>query len=487
MIALTSAAALGALNTIIDVGGKIACNSQRIAHFANDNSLVEATHGARVEPLTIIGADCIHLEYISEILQSLQSLFSGYYLQAVSLTTQVGGVEVSGLLDKLNPARQGDLIGASLSVIGSAQGGHMAKDWRMNNQSYVDRLPTTKNKKAMAFEQISLESYVNQGSGDPRDAYYEDKNRREEERHVLDSNVIKDRSSREGAKRYEEAERAKRDSQSATERSSREAEKRAEEAERANRDKNKASKEEEESKRNKSTPSGAIISSSTIDNVREITDLSVGKLINITIGGGRNAAGEELRSVTIPISIRLMVNSIPENSLIDLLATGSMDHSLVERYHAWRAGRISFIRDLILCQDLIDEKKKAMINDKSDIHGQIVARVSNAKLAGLASRNPSLNVSSNLYVISEVTAATLEKKLGGKLNNLSTRKKIFDSGYAMIIAVVDRQWERVTFYHRGIATSTTVSLRDIKSGNRNSGPDVGDILRAYQLGSSPSL
>jgi len=30
-------------------------------------------------------------------------------------------------------------------------------------------------------------------------------------------------------------------------------------------------------------------------------------------------------------------------------------------------------------------------------------------------------------------------------------------------------------------------VRDLKANNRGSGPDISEILRAYQLGSAPSL
>jgi len=57
----------------------------------------------------------------------------------------------------------------------------------------------------------------------------------------------------------------------------------------------------------------------------------------------------------------------------------------------------------------------------------------------------------------------------------------------MSMAVIDKQWERVTFYHRGIDMHTEVGMRDLKIANKGSGPDVSDILKAYQMGNAPSL
>jgi hypothetical protein len=189
----------------------------------------------------------------------------------------------------------------------------------------------------------------------------------------------------------------------------------------------------------------------------------------------------------VPIAIRLMVNQIPDRSLEHILTLPTEKVDVIERYHEWRAGRISLIRDLILCQDLIKEHKKALMQDKSGVYAKIMSTATTHAVAGVASRNVSLASASNLFVISEATAARIETKLGGKFTSPHFRDKIFGTGYGMIIAVIDREFDRVTFYHRGIASYTDVSVRDIKASNKGSGPDVGDILKAYIAGNSPSL
>jgi len=486
MIATAAAgAAIGVMEKVIDYSNRAADVADTIEKYTRSGSLVEYTKSARVEPLMIIGSDCVNLEYMSDVAQSLQSLFSGYYLQGVALMTQINGVSVAGLLDRLNPDRNANLLGAVSQATGKAYeygksryASESMMDWRSCASSYRFRLPTTKNPKAIAFEQhtIALEAYSNDSQAD----YYYNKNLREEA---------------EAARKEAEATRKKEEfDQKATRNASDDDRRQKQEEDRQADRKDKIDKEaallkekEDDKKINKTQRPTSSIASDNVKSVRELADLSVGKMINITFGGGKDKDGNEVKPTSIPISIRLMANTMPESSLINLLCVGAMDHSMVERYHAWRSGRIGFIRDLILCQDMINEHKKASISDKSGIHSEILRRVNNAKIAGLAQKDPSLNVASNLFVISEVTAANIEYKLGGKLSSPSIRNKIFSAGYAMIITVIDRQYERITFYHRGISTSTTVSLRDIKVGNKGTGPDIGDILKAYSLGSAPSL
>lgn len=526
-------ATLGALGTIIGITDVISSDVRTLKSYKNNTSLIDVSSGTRVEPLTIVGTDCIHLPYISDVLQSTLSIFAGYYLQAVAMTTQVNGVAVSKLLDRLNPDRKGDLIGASLSVVST----NSTSDWKLNSLSYQMRLPTTTNKNAMAFEQqyIALETtptaynrdqLINDQIQATTDIYNDrnsrdaaiDKsinkqikattgiyNSRNERDHLSDVHGIQMNANRDARANQQHGQDLRHNEDANSRRNDETITRLRNESEQAfdqrkkmakdeiDRDKKNRLQDEEQKKkeleegRDKTVRIQASITSDQIKSIREVTDLSVGRMFNVTLGGGVKSNGDKVLEITVPISIRLMVNAIPDASLVPLLCGGTADASFKERYHAYKSGRIEFIRDLILCQDLIDEHKKAMMHDHTGIHSQIISRVNNNKLAGLANRDPSLNVASNLYVISEVTAKEIEHKLGGKLSNHGTRDKIFDSGYAMIIVVIDRQWERMTFYHRGIATSTTVSLKDIQMSNKKSGPDVGDILKAYMAGSSPQF
>lgn len=369
--ALASGKVIQTISDIVNIAGRINNNSKT-------TSLVEFTSAARVEPLTLVSSDCINLEYLPDVLQSLQSLFTGYYLQAVSLTATIGDVKVIKLLDKLNPSRT--------PTLGSFANESMNEEWRLAAESYKHKLPTSKNR----VTHVALEEH-------------------------------------------------------------------------------------------KETPLGIKSDKNVLADIRDLSNLSVGKLIKVTIKGPDGKDAYE-----IPIAVRLMVSQLPESSMTHLLTLGSADVSLSERYHAWRSGRIGFIKDLIFCQDLITEHKKALMHDKDGSYSEIIRRVNNNKQAGLISNNPSLATASNLAVISDVCARNIEDKLGGKLSNLRVRDKIFDATYLMILVVVDRQAERITFYHRGIAASTNVGLRDIKAGSKN-GVDAMDIFKAYALGNSPAM
>jgi hypothetical protein len=215
--------------------------------------------------------------------------------------------------------------------------------------------------------------------------------------------------------------------------------------------------------------------------LKELANLSIGKMFSVDYTDG-------LHKTSVPISIRLMASSLPSASLVHILSIGSKDDTSVkERYHAWKAGRLEFIRDLCLCQDLIDAHRKNLMADKDGIYTNIIKRARGNMISGIVSANPSIATASNLAIISSNTAEKLELHLDGSLKQFSIREKVFKNTYLMILAIIDDQWGRVTFYHRGLHLPTEVSIKDLKAANKGSGPDVSDILKAYQLGNNPSL
>jgi hypothetical protein len=341
------------------------------------DSLIEYTKVARVEPLCMVDNDVLLSTAISETMQSMLALFSGYYLQAVALSAAIGRINVMKHLDKLNPTRD-----PSKDIGQAAQ-------WMMGLENYKHRLPTLDNRINSQGDVVSMEA-------------------------MLDEKFSAD------------------------------------------------------------------IGNDALKIVKESTNLSVGKLINVELSDGQNKG-------TIPISIRLMAASMRTPDLLKILAIGTEDTSVKERWHSWRDGRISFIKDLCLCVDLVDAHRKRLAADKDGIYTSIIERNRKNQLSALFSGNPSIGSASNLVITSTDSINQLELMINGKFDNFRVREKIFSKTFLMIVAVIDKQWERVTFYHRGLPHGTDISLSDMKVANKGNGPDIGEILKAYQLGNSPQL
>ena len=345
-------------------------------------SLVDVASVARVEPITMVDADCINLPEINDIMQTMHSMFSGYYLQAVNMMGTIGGVSVASKLAPLNPNR-------SLGF----EALHLEGKHNYSLEAYKHRLPLSKHK-----AEISMEA---QAVGQAASA--------QKERDLLQ------------------------------------------------------------------------VENKAIDSIKEAANLSVGKMFNVQIK-------VDNASATVPVSIRLMVNVIPTRMMVELFTyKDGFDMDMKERYHAWRSGRLAFVKDLILCNDLIDKRRKAGIKDPSGILQQINNRESKNVVASFMNGRASVATSSNLAILSNETLEEVEMQLNGNFSNHKVRTALFENTNLMILAVVDKAWERVTFYTRGIEASTSSSFKDLKVASKSGGTEVLDIMRAYMSGANPSM
>jgi hypothetical protein len=336
--------------------------------MSSEGSLVGATSMARVEPLCIVDADVVNLEYLPDTLNVLQNIFSGYYLQALQLLTNLGSVSVSKTLGRLSPSRSGGF------------------------ESYSN----------VVAPNIGLESYKYKLPG---------------------YNISHAMENGEKSNQFNE------------------------------------------------------LSKAAFGDAGLVT----GKMYNVTIKEGTNEA-------SVPIAIKLLVNTIPTKVVVNLMALQNrLDYDMVERFHAWRSGRIQFVRDLILCKDLIDKHRNTLIKDPTGVYSEIVNRQNKNLKAGILNQTPSLATSSNLAIISSETAELIEQKLDGSLDNFKTRHPIFQTTNLMILVVIDKSWEQVTFYHRGISAFSKVSVKDLKSSSKKDGGDVNAILKAFIEGKAPTL
>lgn len=219
--------------------------------------------------------------------------------------------------------------------------------------------------------------------------------------------------------------------------------------------------------------------------IYETANLAVGKLLSVDIAICDKEG--KTKVIKLPVSVRLAPAILNDESMAYIFTHRKNDTGLVERYHSWRAGRISLIKDMIFCQDLINEYRRAAIKDKSGVLTEIVRRVNNARSFGLLTKNPSLAVASNLYVLSKASAQAIEAKVGAKFSSVEGRNKILENTYAMVVAIVDHEWNQVTFYFNGIAQPSTLNLRSLQSSSKNKGPDIGDIMRTLLEGRAPTF
>lgn len=364
-----------ALNKIFEWGKKL--NTHTAAGKASANSsLARFANILRVEPICVVDSDCIRLEYIGDIISSMQAVFTSYYLQAVSLLGEVSGVSVAKELDKLNPNRDPKTAQWILSTAANAAGSYL-----MSKESYTHRLP---NRQIYSQE---AEGTKGEGLSLPKD---------------------------------------------------------------------------------------------TSKTLTALMNLSTGYVYDVTIT--KNG-----QSATVPIAIRLLVNELRPDLVAKMFGKGDLDKSFTERWYKYKAGRISFWKDLVFCQDLIREEKKAQMYDKEGVLSEIQNRANKNIQAGLISGQTSLATSSNIYVISTTTADMIRRATGLDINSYEQRQKLMGQTYTMLMAVVDRDYERINFFYDGIRLPTSAGAKDIKRKGSNEQPNMMEMLKAYTQGMAPTL
>jgi hypothetical protein len=201
-----------------------------------------------------------------------------------------------------------------------------------------------------------------------------------------------------------------------------------------------------------------------------------GKLLSI-----RTTIGNQVNDMRI--ALRMSVQEIPEEVLVELVGDKSINQSFKERLFDVAAGKIGWM-DLIFCMDLFRERKRLIAKDKTEIVRQVRERQLKHKRAGLMTGNASMAEMSNIYVISTDTSDQLKARFGLDLDNFQQRQKAFENTSGMIFVVVDIDNERATFYTDTIARSTNIGLVDIKTANKAKDGNIMDIFNAYKEGAS---
>ena len=229
------------------------------------------------------------------------------------------------------------------------------------------------------------------------------------------------------------------------------------------------------------------------DTLKESANLSVGKLINVSVTfnepgvvnpKSNKPVNDIINTSTVPVLIQLASFVLSNSIITQMIATNSIDRSLIGRWHQYMSGQIEFINDLILCSDIIDEQRKLLLSDESDTYYNILKRLTKGQMKFISDGRGSMASASAIYVISEEVAKDIEYSIGGKLDNYHTRQRLFKGNYGMILVVMDREWERATFYYRGMDTGTVTSFKALKN-SANKDMNIFDVFKTLNSGNSP--
>lgn len=401
------------LDTVRALGTGVANNLIR------SQSMADTVSGARISPYVLVEEEIRRQPYVTDALQAAASIFSGYYLIAVSLQADVNGVSVLERIDRVNPNRQVFKKALAVSMEDYSSGLPVRERQVNNSEGWVFNQQLGHFVKGSS---LSMEDYdpLMAGSGSIADPQPKGASRPPRGNTNSKTNVV------------------------ATDPQPQEKPKQAKLA---------------------------------VANVTDAANLAVGKLLAVDL----TINGEQL---SIPTMVTLFPMIADRESFLHILSTFRKDLTFKERWHDYRSGLIGVV-DLVTGRDLIKKHRATLIRDKSGYY-KMVQRQSRNNAIAAAGRGPSLAQASSILMFSSTLARMCEVENGVSFDNFADRENIFETTQSMIMFVIDTEWDRVTIYHSGFQAPTKLELRELKAANKNTGPDVAEILKAYQLGSAPT-
>ncbi len=214
--------------------------------------------------------------------------------------------------------------------------------------------------------------------------------------------------------------------------------------------------------------------------------VAVGKAVEVKFKVSNNDT-KTPQEVSIPVVVKLDT-MIMDSSIVKAILVSNKDEiTFSSRLRDAMAGRINFIKDFILCSDLIKSQKRTMIKDSTGIYTQLLKRINNSRLYSALTGNISVAGISAIVVLSNEDEAEVQRALGGKLTNLKIREMVFANTSAMMIVVLDKEWERVTIYVRDITSYSQAPFTAFKAMAGKGDNNIMEILKAFSVNSSPSF
>lgn len=215
----------------------------------------------------------------------------------------------------------------------------------------------------------------------------------------------------------------------------------------------------------------------------------VGRTIQVTLTNPDN----ERASVQVALTIQMAPYIVPGAFAYELIGLNAQP-SFSQRVMQWKAGELSFFRDLILGIDLT-EKRAAMIRADKDgtladfFAHQVRKDVATTKntLRHLAGKSVSHNIANSVLVFSEETVLKAKAEYNFDIHRSGDRARYFQTVYAMIIAVINQEFGRVTLYFNGIDVGGTYHFQDFKTSKGDSALDLLKALNDIGKGRAPRI
>lgn len=415
------------------------------------DSLAEYTDITRNDYITLVEEHLTTVDYLPEVLDRLQTLLGCNMLAAISLIVGVPNVDVVGTLDKVATKRD---------PLGSALGGGAKLASFIGRESVRIGLPSYDDIPLAVGEAVQRSRGPGSGRGNDTFVGNHSKNN-------SDNTIATDSGNIDNRRQF--------DNRTTT--NSHNTNVMNIDGSNSPVDNRKITEHHYNSNKGNSS---AQFGKDNLKALSEASALSTGKQFEVVFERDGN-------KTPVLMSLRLNVNTIPTEFMRKIIAFSDQTNTFGERRLRAKAGELSYVKDLVFCNDLIEEARKNRFRDKTGFYRQMMDRRSKNWLSGLLSMNWSINNASAIIVCDQNTVDDLTAELGGSIEDFKVRQRVFKDTLTVYLVVMDTRWDRVTIYTRGMDEAMSLSARDFKAGKGGKTGNVDDIIQAYRTGATPAF
>lgn len=391
-------------------------------------SLSQYSTDLQLRPVFAIEKEILNDEKIDVLMQAGLANYAGFYIVALSIDNTINGVRVGKMVGKYSPNR--DAVGSALDLLGENIASVSREDFKVDIPEY-DR-PT--------LSTLGFKSGLRSIPSLP-DAYLKQLELRTEAVYAT----------------REEAQT---------------------EADKINAANAKERAEQPEAKAAPVYPSTKVVEQAMRDEINKLQSLAIGRILTVTVS-------RDKQSADINMVLKPELKSLRSNLLIDVANLSNKPTSMRDRFIAYfKRGTIASMLDYLVCLDLIQAHRRALVQDTAGYYEKVHDRIVNNKVAALLTGEFSVGTVANTWIISDTTALRLQASIGGKLDNYTIRNKFMEKSGVMTLIVYNPDHQRVYIYNHGIEDVTDIGINYLIKKSESKSFDM-DIFKMLSQGSAP--
>ena len=162
-----------------------------------------------------------------------------------------------------------------------------------------------------------------------------------------------------------------------------------------------------------------------------------------------------------------------------------------QRYLQAKAGEISFIGDLLMCQDIRRQRLNALKHDKNGVLTDMLDRqtnsLENAWLKYLQVTPQRQNIANTILVFEKTNFDKACSDAGIRFKDFNARQAFFTKTFSMMICVVDTMYNKVDIYYNGLNAASTYTFEQLKKKGAGNASDILDIMKSYAANVAPKF